>query len=196
MQCTSIRKPCWSPHQTVACLPCLPRIMTPHACRGRMQYQISACMCAQISHTFFDAPGAQAATFIEGKEADPASLSKPYVTMVFCGPADYKVNYSHASSPPPPPASPFTPLLQTSLVLEQDARRLLTAFHLAAYFAWTTRVWPLVLNPANNFIRPAVAGFTIDSFTALAATLVANINRVSLHTAFLIEENIFWKPCS
>lgn len=45
----------------------------------------------QISHTFFDAPGAQAATFVEGTEATVASPSKPYVTMVFCGPADYKV---------------------------------------------------------------------------------------------------------
>ena len=47
---------------------------------------------SQISHTFFDAPGAQAATFVEGNEATVASQSKPYVTMVFCGPADYKVH--------------------------------------------------------------------------------------------------------
>lgn len=48
-------------------------------------------VCDQISHTFFDAPGAQAATFVEGKQAVVAPQSKPYVTMVFCGPADYKV---------------------------------------------------------------------------------------------------------
>ncbi len=50
------------------------------------------CERVQISHTFFDAPGAQAATFIEGRDADLAPGAKPYVTMVFCGPADYKVN--------------------------------------------------------------------------------------------------------
>ena len=50
------------------------------------------CERLQISHTFFDAPGAEAATFIEGREADLAPEAKPYVTMVFCGPADYKVN--------------------------------------------------------------------------------------------------------
>lgn len=57
------------------------------------------CERLQISHTFFDAPGAAAATFIEGREADLAPGGKPYVTMVFCGPADYKVNLCRKLGP-------------------------------------------------------------------------------------------------
>lgn len=56
-----------------------------------MLMTLNLCVPEQTSHTFFDAPGAQAATFVEGKQAVVAPKSKPYVTMVFCGPADYKV---------------------------------------------------------------------------------------------------------
>ena len=66
-------------------------------------------VCVQIAHTFFDAPGAAAATFTDVKEVEgvplpvegvpiPQSPWKPYVTVVFCGPADYKVPLS---CPPP-----------------------------------------------------------------------------------------------
>ena len=57
------------------------------------------CERLQISHTFFDAPGAAAATFVEGREAHLAPGAKPYVTMVFCGPADYKVNLKRKLMP-------------------------------------------------------------------------------------------------
>lgn len=59
-----------------------------------MQLTHSVCTCIQIAHTFFDAPGALAATFIEPQEAgaEAANDNKPYITMVFCGPADYKVH--------------------------------------------------------------------------------------------------------
>ena len=48
----------------------------------------------QISHTFFDAPGALAATFVD-TEGEAITQDKPYVTMVFCGPADYKASALH-----------------------------------------------------------------------------------------------------
>ena len=57
------------------------------------QHNIKTCMlCVQISHTFFDDPGALAATFVD-TEGEAISQDKPYVTMVFCGPADYKASF-------------------------------------------------------------------------------------------------------
>lgn len=56
---------------------------------------VDICMCAlQVAHTFFDAPGAHAAIFSEDALLPQ---DKPYVTMVFCGPADYKVK-THATT--------------------------------------------------------------------------------------------------
>ena len=112
---TAFTNPAGFPTQTGAGVP---KIATPDAFWEPHAAYLSLCVLSmhhvyfvQISHTFFDAPGAQAAVFVEGKEADPASQSKPYVTMVFCGPADYKVT-PHPTPPPPSPThSPALTLL-------------------------------------------------------------------------------------
>ena len=75
------------------------------------------CEGLQISHTFFDAPGAEAAIFLEGREADLAPEAKPYVTMVFCGPADYKVNRKRKLMPKSGSTDAFLHLSLCSIIV-------------------------------------------------------------------------------
>ncbi|DBA93395.1 TPA: hypothetical protein ACH3X2_003664 [Trebouxia sp. C0005] len=104
----------------------------------------------KISHTFFDAPGAGAATFIEGKEADLAPEAKPYVTMVFCGPADYKALFALDAASAQEAMLHFQSCVRTTLLLcdgyecqEKDG-----LFMIAFDKPWAAVEWAITLQLA------------------------------------------------
>ncbi|DBA91536.1 TPA: hypothetical protein ACH3X1_003159 [Trebouxia sp. C0004] len=104
----------------------------------------------KIAHTFFDAPGAEAATFVESRQADLAPETKPYVTMVFCGPADYKALFALNAASAQEAMLQFQSCVRTTLLLcngyecqEKDG-----LFMIAFDKPWAAVEWAITLQLA------------------------------------------------